>query len=79
MAPNLPAMPSCAGRPSAGSNALHRARQPTQNAFVESFNGRPRDECLLGDPRRIIDACQIYKRGAIWLSAIKVTEAVPFS
>jgi putative transposase len=26
--------------------ALHRARQPTQNAFVESFIGRFRDECL---------------------------------
>src|SRR5262245_2248989 len=26
--------------------ALHRARQPTQNAFIESFNGRLRDELL---------------------------------
>jgi hypothetical protein len=26
--------------------ALHRARQPMQNGFVESFNGRLRDECL---------------------------------
>lgn len=27
--------------------ALHRARaEPQQNAFVESFNGRLRDECL---------------------------------
>jgi putative transposase len=40
--------------------------KPTQNAFVESFNGRLRDECLnehlfdgLGDARRIIEAWQI--------------------
>jgi len=26
--------------------ALHRPGKPTQNAFVESFNGRFRDECL---------------------------------
>jgi len=37
--------------------------KPTQNAFVESFNGRLRDGCLnqhwfrdLADARRIIDA-----------------------
>lgn len=40
--------------------------KPTQNAFVESFNGRLRDECLnehlfdsLGDARRIIEAWRI--------------------
>ena len=26
--------------------ALHRAGQPMQNAFIESFNGRLRDELL---------------------------------
>ncbi len=26
--------------------ALHRTGKPTQNVFVESFNGRLRDECL---------------------------------
>ncbi len=43
--------------------ALHRARQPQQNGFVESFNGRLRDECLnkhlfpsLAAARRIIEA-----------------------
>lgn len=40
--------------------------KPTQNAFVESFNGRLRDECLnehlfdgLGDARRMIEAWRI--------------------
>ena len=40
--------------------------KPTQNAFVESFNGRLRDECLnehlfdsLGDARRFIEAWRI--------------------
>jgi len=40
--------------------------KPTQNAFVESFNGRLRDECLnehlfdgLDDARRIIEAWRI--------------------
>lgn len=40
--------------------------KPTQNAFVESFNGRFRDECLnehlfsgLGDARQIIEAWRI--------------------
>ena len=40
--------------------------KPTQNAFMESFNGRLRDECLnerlfdrLGDARRIIEAWRI--------------------
>ena len=31
---------------SAGRMALHRAGKPQQNAFVESFNGRLRDELL---------------------------------
>jgi len=26
--------------------ALHRTRKPVQNAFIESFNGRLRDELL---------------------------------
>ena len=46
--------------------ALHRARKPTQNGFVESFNGRLRDECLnehaftsLATARRIIAAWQL--------------------
>ena len=26
--------------------ALHRAGKPMQNAFIESFNSRLRDECL---------------------------------
>jgi transposase InsO family protein len=26
--------------------ALHRAGKPMQNAFIESFNGRLREECL---------------------------------
>ncbi len=40
--------------------------KPTQNAFIESFNGRFRDECLnenwfldLGDAREIIEAWRI--------------------
>ena len=40
--------------------------KPTQNAFVESFNGRPRDECLnehlfdrLSEARRIIETWRI--------------------
>jgi hypothetical protein len=32
----------------------------------------------LGEPRRIIEAWQIFKRDAIWLPAIKVSKAVPF-
>jgi hypothetical protein len=44
--------------------------KPTQNAFIESFNGRFRDECLnenwfldLADARRIIEAWRIdYNR-----------------
>jgi putative transposase len=29
-----------------GEAALHRARQAAQNGYIESFNGRLRDECL---------------------------------
>jgi transposase InsO family protein len=29
-----------------GRLALHRPGKPTQNAFIESFNGRLRDEFL---------------------------------
>ena len=29
-----------------GRLALHRTRKPVQNAFIESFNGRLRDELL---------------------------------
>ena len=44
--------------------------KPTQNAFIESFNGRFRDECLnenwflnLADARRIIEAWRLdYNR-----------------
>ena len=25
---------------------LHSARQPVENGYIESFNGRLRDECL---------------------------------
>ena len=39
-------MRSCARPMTVGSPALHRARQPVQNAFVENFNGRRRDELL---------------------------------
>jgi putative transposase len=48
---------------SSRSPALHRSRgKPVQNAFVESFNGKFRDECLnehefltLGEAREIIE------------------------
>ena len=43
--------------------ALHRAGQTRQNAFIESFNSKLRDECLneyvfssLGEARAIIEA-----------------------
>jgi transposase InsO family protein len=43
-----------------------RPGKPVQNAFIESFNGRLRDECLnqhwflsLGDARRIIEAWRV--------------------
>jgi putative transposase len=46
--------------------ALHSARKPVQNAFVESLNGRFRDECLnehvlrgLPRARRIIEAWRL--------------------
>ena len=46
--------------------ALHRTRQAEQNGFVESFNGRLRDECLnehlfanLNEARQIIEAWRI--------------------
>ena len=44
--------------------------KPTQNAYIESFNGRFRDECLnehwflsLGDARQIVEAWRLdYNR-----------------
>jgi putative transposase len=30
-------------------NALHRAGESMENGYCESFNGRPRDECLDGE------------------------------
>ena len=58
---------SCAGRSNAGIEWHYIAPgKPTQNGFVESFNGRLRDECLnehvftsLAEARRIIEAWRI--------------------
>ncbi len=59
------------GRRSKGEVARHRLRfiepgKPVQNGFIESFNGRLRDECLnehwflsLADARRIIEDWRI--------------------
>jgi putative transposase len=51
---------AAAGR---GEDALYRARQPTDNAFIEAFNARIRAECLnaswflsLADARDRIEA-----------------------
>ena len=60
-------MPCCAGRPITGIEWHYIAPgKPMQNAFVESFNGRLRDECLnehvfttLADARRIVEAWRI--------------------
>jgi putative transposase len=47
-------------------NALHDPGKPVQNAFIESFNGKFRDECLnqkwfvsLDDARRTIEAWRV--------------------
>lgn len=54
---------ACTGGFASSTLALHRAGKPTQNAFIESFNGRFRDECLnehvfltLAEARRTIEA-----------------------
>ena len=53
---------ACMGGFASSTLALHRAWKPTQNAFIESFNGRFRDECLnehlfmtLAEARRTIE------------------------
>jgi hypothetical protein len=49
--------------------ALHRTRKPVQNAFVQSFNSKLRDECLnehiflaLAEARETIEEPQPYRR-----------------
>jgi putative transposase len=47
-----------------------RPGRPTENGYIESFNGKLRDECLnaelfldLLDPRRKLDACECQRLG----------------
>ncbi|MGZ3554040.1 MAG: IS3 family transposase [Vulcanimicrobiaceae bacterium] len=54
------------GRRSSSAPSSHCAGKPTQNAFIESFNGKFRDECLnehsfgsLAEAREIIEAWRL--------------------
>src|SRR5260370_17346158 len=56
------------GASESGGAALHRARgKPTQNALIESFNGKFRDECLnqnwfvdLRHAREVLEAWRVH-------------------
>src|ERR1700680_2287061 len=66
MAPSSPRTPYWPGRRDSGSSGITAPGEPTQNGFVESFNGRLRDECLnehlfanLNEARQIIEEWRI--------------------
>lgn len=71
MAPSSSAAPSTVGRTPRAFSCISSSRaKPNQNAYVESFNGRLRDECLnehwflsLADVRDTVEAWRLDYNG----------------